>query len=53
VGRWVWSRNTGSCDGTAPPTLDQRADAPLHFANGGIWLRISAYAYNEIDDQRR
>jgi isopenicillin-N epimerase len=30
--------------------LDQRADAPLHFANGGIWLRISAYAYNEIDD---
>jgi isopenicillin-N epimerase len=30
--------------------LDQRADAPLHLANSGIWLRISAYAYNEIDD---
>jgi isopenicillin-N epimerase len=29
---------------------NRAADAPLHFANGGIWLRISAYAYNEIDD---
>ena len=33
--------------------LDRRADAPLHFVNGGIWLRISAYAYNEIDDYER
>jgi isopenicillin-N epimerase len=30
--------------------LDQRADAPLHFADDGIWLRISAFAYNEIED---
>jgi hypothetical protein len=22
--------------------LDRRADAPLHFVNDGIWLRISA-----------
>jgi isopenicillin-N epimerase len=33
--------------------LDRRADAPLHFVDGGIWLRISAYAYNEIDDYER
>lgn len=33
--------------------FDRRADAPLHFVNGGIWLRISAYAYNEIDDYER
>ena len=30
--------------------LDRRADAPLHAIKGGIWLRISAHAYNEIED---
>jgi isopenicillin-N epimerase len=33
--------------------LDRRADAPLHLINGGIWLRVSAFAYNEIDDYER
>jgi isopenicillin-N epimerase len=33
--------------------LDRRADAPLYAINGGIWLRISAHAYNEIEDYER
>jgi isopenicillin-N epimerase len=33
--------------------LDRRVDAPLHAGDGGIWLRISAYAYNEIEDYER
>jgi isopenicillin-N epimerase len=33
--------------------LDRHADAPLHAINGGIWLRISAHAYNEIEDYER
>ena len=33
--------------------LDRRADAPLHAINGGVWLRISAHAYNEIEDYER
>ena len=33
--------------------LGHRADAPLHFVNSGIWLRVSAFAYNEIDDYER
>jgi isopenicillin-N epimerase len=35
------------------PLLDRRADAPLHAIDGGIWLRLSAHAYNEIDDYAR
>lgn len=30
-----------------------RADAPLHALGGGIWLRLSAQAYNELDDYAR
>jgi isopenicillin-N epimerase len=33
--------------------LDRRADVPLHFIDDGIWLRISAFAYNEIEDYER
>jgi isopenicillin-N epimerase len=33
--------------------LERRADAPLHTINSGIWLRLSAHAYNEIDDYDR
>jgi isopenicillin-N epimerase len=33
--------------------LDRRADAPLHAIDGGICLRLSAHAYNEIDDYAR
>jgi isopenicillin-N epimerase len=29
---------------------DFRTDAPLHALDGSIWVRISAQAYNEIDD---
>jgi isopenicillin-N epimerase len=28
-------------------------DSPVHPLAGGMWLRLSAYAYNEIDDYRR
>ncbi len=28
-------------------------DAPVHPLVGGLWLRLSAYAYNEVGDYRR
>jgi isopenicillin-N epimerase len=28
-------------------------DAPVHAIDGAIWLRISAHAYNEIEDYDR
>jgi isopenicillin-N epimerase len=48
--------------GAAPPEraaelrkrlLERRADAPLPAIDGGIWLRLSAHAYDEIDDYQR
>jgi len=33
--------------------LCKRADAPIHAIDGGIWMRISAYAYNELHDYER
>jgi isopenicillin-N epimerase len=33
--------------------LERLADAPLHAIGGGIWLRLSAHAYNEIEDYDR
>lgn len=34
--------------------LDEfRTDAPLHAQDGSIWVRVSAQAYNEIDDYHR
>jgi isopenicillin-N epimerase len=33
--------------------MEHRPDAPLPFIDGGIWLRFSARAYNEIDDYER
>ncbi len=30
--------------------LDARTDAPVHALDGAIWLRISAFAYNELSD---
>jgi len=33
--------------------LSERADAPIHAIGGSIWMRISAHAYNEIDDYER
>jgi isopenicillin-N epimerase len=28
-------------------------DAPVHPLGGALWLRLSAYAYNEIGDYQR
>jgi isopenicillin-N epimerase len=33
--------------------LDEKTDAPLHAMAGGIWLRLSAHAYNELADYER
>jgi len=33
--------------------LDRRVDAPVHAIDGALWLRISAHAYNEIEDYER
>ncbi|MBV9522137.1 MAG: aminotransferase class V-fold PLP-dependent enzyme [Alphaproteobacteria bacterium] len=33
--------------------LDHETDAPLHAQAGGIWLRISAQAYNELADYEK
>jgi hypothetical protein len=28
-------------------------DAPVHAIGGDLWLRLSAFAYNELDDYVR
>jgi isopenicillin-N epimerase len=33
--------------------LDHETDAPLHAQAGGIWLRLSAQAYNELADYEK
>jgi isopenicillin-N epimerase len=33
--------------------LDAKTDAPLHAIAEGIWLRLSAHAYNELSDYER
>ncbi len=33
--------------------LEAKTDAPLHAMAGGIWLRLSAHAYNELADYDR
>jgi isopenicillin-N epimerase len=33
--------------------LEAKTDAPLHVMAGGIWLRLSAHAYNEPSDYER
>jgi isopenicillin-N epimerase len=33
--------------------LDAGTDAPTHVIDGGLWLRLSAHAYNEISDYER
>ncbi len=33
--------------------MDARADSPLHVLGDGIWLRLSAHAYNELEDYER
>ncbi len=33
--------------------LDRGTDAPVHALEGGLWLRLSAFAYNEIEDYVR
>lgn len=33
--------------------LDAGTDAPVHAIGGSLWLRISAFAYNEMEDYER
>jgi len=33
--------------------LDHGTDAPTHIVDGSLWLRLSAHAYNEIEDYER
>lgn len=33
--------------------LDAGTDAPVHVLNGAIWLRLSAFAYNDVNDYER
>jgi isopenicillin-N epimerase len=33
--------------------LQAGTDAPVHAIGGGLWLRLSAFAYNELDDYAR
>ena len=33
--------------------LDARTDVPVHVLGDSLWLRVSAYAYNELDDYAR
>lgn len=33
--------------------MDAGTDAPVHAIDGSLWLRISAFAYNEIGDYER
>ena len=33
--------------------LASGTDAPVHAIGGGLWLRLSAFAYNELDDYAR
>jgi isopenicillin-N epimerase len=33
--------------------LDAGTDAPIHANADAIWMRLSAQAYNELDDYRR
>jgi isopenicillin-N epimerase len=33
--------------------LEAGTDAPVHAMDGALWLRLSAFAYNQIDDYER
>jgi isopenicillin-N epimerase len=33
--------------------LDAGSDVPVNANAGGIWMRLSAQAYNELDDYRK
>ena len=30
--------------------MQANTDAPVHALGGALWLRLSAFAYNELDD---
>ncbi len=40
-------------DGIRERLLDAHADAPVHMIDGSAWLRLSAHAYNEMQDYER
>jgi isopenicillin-N epimerase len=33
--------------------MDAGCDAPVHALDGALWLRLSAFAYNEMEDYAR
>jgi isopenicillin-N epimerase len=33
--------------------MDHNTDAPTHIVDGALWLRLSAHAYNELEDYER
>jgi isopenicillin-N epimerase len=33
--------------------LEAGTDAPVHAIGGALWLRLSAFAYNELEDYAR
>ena len=33
--------------------MDAGTDAPVHALDGALWLRLSAFAYNDLDDYER
>jgi isopenicillin-N epimerase len=33
--------------------LEGGTDAPVHAIGDGLWLRLSAFAYNELEDYAR
>jgi isopenicillin-N epimerase len=33
--------------------VEAGTDAPVHAIGNGLWLRLSAFAYNELEDYAR
>ena len=57
---WAWCACRSPATATAERSTDLRArllaagtDAPTHVQAGAIWLRLSAAAYNDIEDYER
>lgn len=43
----------GDVAGLRARLLVAGTDAPVHALEGGVWLRLSAFAYNDLDDYER
>lgn len=42
-----------SAEGLRERLFAAGTDAPVHMLGGAVWLRLSAFAYNDLDDYRR